>query len=324
MTYQEINMQCRICLNSSNIDQYKIKEMMFGYGEWFDYFQCSRCGCLQLNKIPSDMSMYYPAQYYSFSPTKKTNNPVKYFLKRLRNNYAIFHRGVLGKFLNSKYPFPHQYENFPLSKDAAIIDVGCGNGSLLYELSISSLNNMLGVDPYIFNDIIYSNKLKIAKKYITEVEGKWSFIMFHHSFEHIPNPAETLVHVAKLLIKGGICLLRIPTVSSYAWEHYRENWVQLDAPRHFYLHSIESVKRLAEKAHLNLERVIYDSGPFQFWGSEQYIKGIPLESDQSYKVNPSKSTFSDADIKKFERTARKLNLENRGDQAAFYLKKMED
>jgi 2-polyprenyl-3-methyl-5-hydroxy-6-metoxy-1,4-benzoquinol methylase len=314
-------MECRICLNSCDNKAFEFSEMMFGYRDRFDYFQCSRCGCLQITDFPADLSKYYPAQYYSFSEINNINNRIKLLLKRLRNNYAILNKGVLGKLINLKYPFPFQYEYFPLSEDDAIMDVGCGNGSLLYELSISNLHNMIGVDPYIYGDIIYSNNLKIIKKYITDVEGKWNLIMFHHSFEHIPNPAETIEHVSKLLVKGGVCLLRIPTVSSYAWEHYRENWVQLDAPRHFYLHSVESIKRLADKAHLNLERVIYDSGPLQFWGSEQYIKGIPLESEQSYNVNPSKSIFSDADIRHFERAARKLNLESRGDQAAFYLRK---
>jgi len=39
-------------------------------------------------------------------------------------------------------------------------------------------------------------------------------------------------------VPGGWCVIRIPTVSSFAWEHYREQWVQLDAPRHFFLHKV--------------------------------------------------------------------------------------
>ena len=242
----------------------------------------------------------------------------------MRNNYVLFNKGLVGYLLNKKYPLDLDFINYMrLIKTSRIIDVGCGSGYLLYELSMSSLKHLLGIDPYMDKDIIYSKKLKILKKDIAAVEGKWDLIMFHHSFEHIPNPVETMETVSKLLSEGGVCLLRIPTVSSYAWEHYRENWVQLDAPRHFFLHSIESIKRLAKKANLNLERVVYDSEPFQFWGSEQYIKGIPLKSDQSYSVNPSKSIFSEADIRQFEQNAIKLNLENKGDQAAFYLKKME-
>ena len=317
-------MECRICFNTINNEIYEVNEMMFGYRDKFTYFQCSRCGCLQITDIPMDISKYYPQNYYSFTHLTKINNPIKYLFKRLRNNYALFHKGVIGRVLNNKYPANFYLNNIiNLTYNSRIIDVGCGNGSFLYELSLSALNNLLGIDPYIDKDIIYSKKLKCLKKYITDVEEKCDIVMFHHAFEHISNPAETIKHVSKLLCKGGVCLLRIPTVSSYAWEHYRENWVQVEAPRHFFLHSIESIKRLAENANLNLERVIYDSSSFQFWGSEQCIKGIPFKSDNSYGVSPSKSIFSKSEISIFEQTARKLNLENRGDQAAFYLKKSE-
>jgi hypothetical protein len=113
----------------------------------------------------------------------------------------------------------------------------------------------------------------------------------------------------------------MPTTSSYAWKHYGVNWVQLDAPRHLFLYSIESMKRLAEKADLVLDEIIYNSSDFQFWGSEQYLRDIPLLSDRSYGVNPSQSIFSDNQINEFKQKAKKLNLLNQGDQAAFYLKK---
>ena len=50
-----------------------------------------------------------------------------------------------------------------------------------------------------------------------------------------------------LLNKDGVLLVRVPLSSSWAWEHYRENWVQLDAPRHLYLHSVKSMEVLARQ-----------------------------------------------------------------------------
>ena len=120
-----------------------------------------------------------------------------------------------------------------LNDETRILDVGCGPGKLLYNLSISNLKHLLGVDPYIQKDILYDKKLKILKGYIFEIEGQWDLIMFHHSFEHMPNPEETIKYASKLLSKQGVCLIRIPIVSSFAWNYYRENWIQLDAPRHF-------------------------------------------------------------------------------------------
>lgn len=320
------NMKCKICNNSNENNMYEVKEMMFGFRDKFTYFQCSICGCLQIAEVPIDMSKYYPPNYYSFllpSP-QGSKKLIKRLIKNLRNQYAVLNKGVLGKYINTFFPneILQTLSGIHLTENSAILDVGCGTGSLLYDLKEIGFKHLLGVDPYIKEDIEYENGLKIFKKSIHELDGKWDLIMFHHSFEHIPNPTDTLHSVSRLLTKNGVCLIRVPTVSSYAWEHYRESWVQLDAPRHFFLHSIKSITLLAEKADLNLEKIVYDSTDFQFWGSEQYIRDVPLTDPHSYNVvDPSNSIFSNKEIAAFKQKAKELNLKNQGDSCAFFLRK---
>ena len=116
-------------------------------------------------------------------------------------------------------------------------------------------------------------------------------------------------------------MIRIPLVSSEAWEKYGTDWVQLDAPRHFFLYSLDSLKILAEKTNFKIKEIIYDSNEAQFWGSQQYLKNIPLLAENSYGKNPAESIFSQGEIKNFKAMARELNSSSRGDQAAVYLVK---
>lgn len=317
------NMQCKICGNLNDNKAYTVREMMFGLREKFTYFQCSNCSCLQIAEIPADMSKYYPADYYSFSP-QSSKNPLKSFIKNSRNRYAVLNKGILGRLICVLLPNEnlHFLAQFNLTENSSILDVGCGSGVLLHDLRDIGFNNLLGVDPFIEKDIEYGNGLKILKKSIHEIDGKYDLIMFHHSFEHLADPIETLLSVTKLLNKNGVCLIRIPTVSSYAWEHYRGNWVQLDAPRHFFLHSVKSIGLLAGMSSLNLEKTIYDSTDFQFWGSEQYVKDIPLMDSRSYLKNPSGSIFSKEEISEFKKKAKELNSKNLGDACAFILRKV--
>jgi hypothetical protein len=95
--------------------------------------------------------------------------------------------------------------------------------------------------------------------------------------------------------------------------------VNLDAPRHFYLHSIRSLNILAESAGFRVRRCDYDSNASQFWGSEQYRRDIPLMAANSWMVNPAKSIFTKQQILEFQQRADILNREHRGDQVTAYL-----
>jgi len=195
-----------------------------------------------------------------------------------------------------------------------ILDVGCGQGSLLLRLHQIGFASLTGVDPFIARDIDYGNGIKIHKKHIQDITGEFDLVMFNHSFEHIPDQENTLRQVSKILSPTGICMIRIPTVTSLPWRMYRENWVQIDAPRHVYLHSIESIRLLASRFNLTLLNYFYDSHALQFLGSEQYCRSIPLINDRSFLVNPKNSIFGKKEIENFETMSRLLNKYKMGDQ----------
>ena len=317
-------MLCRICDNSQNNIAYETREMMFGFKDPFTYFQCSKCNCLQIKEIPSNISKYYPENYYSFTPpVARKAHGLRKKIAGIRNHYAVFRQGLLGKIIYRRYPEPilDTLSKVRLNKKSAILDVGCGSGNILYNLRELGFQNLLGIDPFVRKDIQYDNGLKILKKSIADLNNKWDLIMFHHSFEHMADPLETLSIVSNLLNPGGTCMLAIPKVPCHAWTYYGVNWVQLDPPRHFFIHSPESIKILAAKSNLKLESIYNNSTAFQFWGSEQYKHGITLFGGNSYAVNPGNSIFNSKDISNFEKQAKQLNKTNQGDAGVFYLKK---
>ncbi|MBN2089071.1 class I SAM-dependent methyltransferase [candidate division KSB1 bacterium] len=318
-------MKCRICDNENDHKVFQAREMMLGMGDEFTYFQCANCQCLQIAEFPVDIDRFYPPAYYSLTdlPYVAEKNPIRIWTKRWRDRYAVFNKGIIGKWLYNKYPSDifRSLSFIPISKNWQILDVGSGSGRLIYSLKEIGFQNMLGIDPYLAKDIAYENGVKVLKKSIFDITGTWDFIMFHHVFEHVNNPQETLQQVSRLLKPDGICMIRVPTVPCYAWEKYGIHWVQLDAPRHFFTYSPESIKILAQKANLKIEKIIYDSTILQFWGSEQYLKGIQLFAENSFGVNPHKSIFSESQIRGFGEQTLRLNQEGRGDQMAVVLRK---
>jgi ubiquinone/menaquinone biosynthesis C-methylase UbiE len=285
---------------------------------------CAQCGCLQISETPPDLAKYYPKDYYSYTlkPSfKKTR--LSRFLTYHRNNYFLFKKNILGWVLGKIHTNPNLeiLSHAGINKNAKVLDVGCGIGHLLYSMKQAGMKNLLGVDPFIEKDLLYENGLEILKKEIDEVDNGWDLIMLNHVLEHIEHQHEMLASIFSKLNPGGCCLIRIPTVSSQAWEQYKENWVQLDAPRHLFLHSVKSISLLSKEIGFDIENIIYDSNEFQFIGSEQYLKNISLDAESSYLSNPQKSIFKKEDIRKFKAMAKQLNAENKGDQFSIFLRK---
>ena len=144
--------------------------------------------------------------------------------------------------------------------------------------------------------------------------------MLNHSFEHMLNPLSVLKALKKLISERGTILIRIPIVA-YAWQKYKTDWYGLDAPRHFFLYTQKSFRILCEQTGFHIKKTIYDSSDMQFWASEQYQKNIYLESQKSYLNSKKNSIFTNIDIEKYRIKAAKLNKEEQGDSASFYLSK---
>ncbi len=318
-------MACKICKNTTDNKSYIVREMMFGHRDEFEYFECAECGCLQIKKIPRSLSKYYPKNYYSFQkPHCLKDNFLKSFLKHQKAKYCLHGKNIIGMIQSRVLGAPEYYDWFrrvKISFESEILDVGCGIGVLLNWMRRDGFSNLTGVDPYIDDDILYENGVKIFKKQLCEIEQQFDLIMLHHSFEHMAEPLSVLKELYRWLKPNRYLLIRIPIASSFAWKKYGVNWVQLDAPRHLFLHSTKSIQILADQVSLNVADIIFDSTDLQFWGSEQYLKDIAYMDSNSYHVNPQKSIFSKEEIESFKRKALELNKNKNGDSACFYLLK---
>jgi len=309
---------CEICRTEGPMPEYRVREMMYGLRDTFRYVECTSCGCLQLLDAPSDWSRYYPAAYYSFQADPEKRSGLDRILRRARNRYICSGEGLAGRMLTALFPYRFGdlrswISRFSLDRDAHILDVGCGSGELLYDLSLAGFRNLLGVDPFLPHDRRYRNGVIVLRSTIHEVSGRFDMVMFHHSLEHVSDQHETMASVARLLKPGGGCLVRVPVCSSEAWNRYRENWVQLDAPRHLFLHTVRSMEILGTAAGLRLVDVQWDSSALQFFGSEMYQRDEPLTSGSA--------RFFRKEYRRGRRAAERLNSIGRGDQAAFYFVK---
>jgi SAM-dependent methyltransferase len=269
--------------------------MMFGSREEFLYYECADCGCLWVAQVPDDLSRQYGAEYYSLKEPA-----LRMFMRRhpalYRASHYVRHRARLS--------LPEWWPSRPVSRDAAILDVGSGVGRLLLHLKALGYTNLVGVDPFIAEDILIPNGPAIFKRSIEEIDGQFELVIMNHSLEHIADSRRVFGELKRLLAPSGLAVIRTPVASSFAWRKYGPDWVQL-----------------AKASAMSLKAVTHDSTAFQFWGSEQYRRDIPLMDRRSYLVSPGSSIFARNQIDEFTRRAGELNQHGDGDQACFYLRR---
>ncbi|MBP2303224.1 class I SAM-dependent methyltransferase [Azospirillum picis] len=313
-----------MCGHSDGNRRHTAREMMFGRRDRFDYVECAGCGCLQIEAIPDNLADYYSESYYSLSGSfdQEFSDPKRRRSHGLRARLLLTLPEVLAKrvrFADMRRPLWSLRPVLP-PRRGRILDVGCGAGRLLYLLSLAGWRRGHGVDPFLKEDLHYANGLTVQRGTLDEVDGGWDLIMFHHSFEHVPDPLASLRSAARRLTQTGTCLLRIPVADCEAWRRYGPDWVQLDAPRHLHLFTRKSIDILAARAGLRVVGVAHDSYEFQFWGSEQYRQDIPLFADGSFRWGSGAPIFSPAQIRQWQEDSERLNRAGAGDQAVFYLK----
>jgi SAM-dependent methyltransferase len=331
--------RCAIC-GSEGLSTFVAREMMFGLDEAFRYLHCQTCGHVALAETITDWAKYYPTDYYSFKSPRSVKVGKgslaaleRAWQRQVRRRIVLRRLGLrLYDSLRRRSP---EWPGLVLrvgGRDPTILDVGCGNGGLLTELAAVGFRHLYGLEPYIDASTARTDGVVILKADLLTlrdladaralgVPERFDLIMFHHSFEHILDPRATLAAAAERLSEAGRILVRIPIASSYAFIRYRASWIQLDPPRHVHVFTEKSFRLLCQQTGLDIVKTFYDSTAFQFWGSEQAERGVPLRSPHSYPDNHDATTHDRRRIAALAREAVELNRRGKGDQAGFVLMK---
>ena len=323
---------CPACLSASQSDVIAVRENMFGIEADFDYSICAGCGSLALVSIPEDLAAYYPTNYYSvdLDPERALGAPgIRQFAQMVTGS-VLWGRGAVSGAATAVIPrrqlrtlvsVLHSIRRAGLVNGRAtrVLDVGCGSGMLVFALGLAGMKDVAGIDPFLSGERELSTGGRLRRQDLSQVEGHYDLIMFHHSFEHVPDPEAVLQEALGRLTPQGRVLIRMPTPSSQAFETYGAAWVQLDAPRHLVVLSRRGLVRLCERVGADVVSVDDDSTGFQFWGSEQNLRGIPLMDGRSVMVKPGDAPFSKRQLQGWEKQAVALNRAGRGDQAAWVI-----
>src|SRR5690606_22540882 len=102
--------------------------------------------------------------------------------------------------------------------------------------------------------------LKIENRSLEKTRYKKEFfdvITLNHVLEHLSEPYESLSKIKILLKKEGLLIVGVPNSRSLAHFLFKENWYQLDTPRHMINYSDRNLAYVLKKAGFKILKIRY-------------------------------------------------------------------
>lgn len=297
---------------------------MFGSHEPFDYQQCDACGSLQIATIPNDLARHYPAGFYAFAQSRPWRDLPLRMAKLVWSAIVLFApkwvHAALSVVPDLRYKL--RADRFTAVRAARprradrVADVGGGQGELLDILRSFGFRELTCIDPFGPHEG-YANGIHYVRTPLAEVSGSFDLLIFFHALEHVPDIDVELRAAREHLRDGGHIIARLPLLPNEAFEVYGADWVQIDAPRHLQVPSRRAFEATAARCGLRVVASGDDSTDFQFWASEAYAKGVPL--DQARGTSGPIAARLRPDRRDLRERADRLNRAGRGDQGWYLL-----
>ena len=268
--------QCPLCQSHSRRLLYdKLGDRVFfcAPGRWTLY-SCDQCSCAYLDPRPTLASIgrAYLTYYTHQAGGKHGVMPptVRFRRQRLALNNGYLNRRW-GYQLQPVYKFSYWLSFlFPLrrsrldhmvrslafttvpdqTRPPRLLDIGCGNGDFLaYIQTLGWAGQGLELDSAAANRARQAG-LAVQTGPLTPTSfapDSFDGITISHVIEHLHNPIEVLESCYRILRPGGVLWIATPNMASYGQAKFKQNWLNLDPPRHLLLFNFQNLKELLKR-----------------------------------------------------------------------------
>ena len=289
--------RCLLCGEEGTVIHRNMRDRIFNCGGVWSFRKCpSRsCGLMWLDPFPDRQDLYkIYREYYTHIKNNSFRPPWKSFLASflrwsIRRVFSLLSRAIALR-KNRKL-----IDRMYLEKEmrGKLLEVGCGDGSRLARLREQGWD-VVGqeIDPQAAESARQRYGLRVHVGELGELsfpDGHFNVVIMNHVIEHVYDPVGIMKECHRILKDGGVFVATTPNIESYGYKVFGPDWFGLDPPRHLYLFSRETLKRVAEQAGFESPMIwtspsraqSFATGSFdiKFSGSHRMGERAPLKTE---------------------------------------------
>ena len=182
-----------------------------------------------------------------------------------------------------------------------VLDIGCADGRLLDWYREGPQGHRLETHGIELDEGAAESARRRGHRVVTgrfEVdreleEGSFDVILALHVIEHAGDPEGFARRAAELLSPGGVLMIATPNWDSADARAFRGHWGGNHWPRHWTLYDERSLRALAVKIGLEVDRVEYQPNPiFWVWTCHSWLRARFPHSNWPGRLFPPVGIFS--------------------------------
>lgn len=209
-------------------------------GQIFELVKCGECGLVYSAERPSmdELPDYYPQDYEAYQLPQED-----------MSSSQAWHAGRMWEMQVS------YIERFT-EKRGKLLDIGCATGEFLnasrsrgWQVSgIELIEQTAQIAKERFGLEIFMGRLETTAL----PDNYFDVITLWDVLEHLPDPIAAFQHCYRLLSQNGLIVFSIPNLSSFDRYLFGRSWIGWDAPRHFTLFTLNTLRQAFSKTGFTL------------------------------------------------------------------------
>lgn len=240
---------CALCGSDDADTLFEGKDLWYKVPGQFPVRRCRECGLVYLSPRPStaEIDRYYPRKYQP---------------------YALIAEDRSSRFagMSQQYGMNKRVRAIESQVDfrGRALDIGCASGQFLEALrrrgwevqgvetnedAVKRARQRLGLD-------VFHGQLQEANF----PDRRFDLVTMWHVLEHVHEPVQTLIEIARITRPGGVLFLTLPDPDSLEAQIFGRFWAGWDVPRHLHIFSKPVIERMLAETGWQKTETIYITG----------------------------------------------------------------